>query len=345
MLDFDQFDSLEFSAKTVEISDNLSVGLKFGFIGVGQGGCNIASAFYDQGYRRVILVNTTSKDVDQLDVPDENVLIGKGMDGAGKQVSVGMEQISSLKNELITMFQDKIGDGVDFCFICVGLGGGTGTGGIVPIAHSLRDWINNKDSNTKIGIIYSVPSTDEGGLVCSNAEAGLLNIENLLSQGVVSSTFPLDNSKLRALTKNASIVNKWINANKVVSSLFSVFNILSKQSSRIGNFDPKDYLSALNHKELTAGTSAIECVFDEKDIADVISKIYNHNLLNRTAFSPTSAALVLTGSKQVLESVSSESVDRAKEYLVSLCGKDSVIHTGVYINSEEKLRLFVMFGK
>lgn len=86
MIDFENLDSLEAEEQQQEdkFEDVEIKGLSIGIIGVGQGGNRIAESFYNLGYRKVILFNTTEKDMQGLSVPKKHWVVAKDIEGAGK---------------------------------------------------------------------------------------------------------------------------------------------------------------------------------------------------------------------------------------------------------------------
>ena len=56
--------------KEVAIEDKSKGSVKYAFIGAGQGGSRIAKSFYDLGYKKAIVLNTSKHDLDMLPMPD-----------------------------------------------------------------------------------------------------------------------------------------------------------------------------------------------------------------------------------------------------------------------------------
>src|SRR5271157_6065033 len=79
----------ELPVKSESIEDTKKVAVKFAFLGAGQGGGNLADAFWNIGYRRVAIVNTTSRDMQRLGIPPVNRHIFKSAGGAGKDPAIG----------------------------------------------------------------------------------------------------------------------------------------------------------------------------------------------------------------------------------------------------------------
>ena len=72
------------------------VSFRWGFVGIGQGGCRIAQSFYSLGYKDCVFINTANVDLAGLDVPSElKLLIGGHGDGAGKDPSIAEEAASN----------------------------------------------------------------------------------------------------------------------------------------------------------------------------------------------------------------------------------------------------------
>ena len=103
-----------------------------GFVGVGGGGGKLAKAFLDAGFSKTILVNTTDKDQpDGLD--GAHFVLVPGADGVGKDVELGrkvlLENSALVEDALRTRFGR-----VDWLFILLGGGGGTGPSSTAGVA-------------------------------------------------------------------------------------------------------------------------------------------------------------------------------------------------------------------
>ena len=122
-MDFGDLDELEAEEQVQEdkYEDTEIKGLPFGIIGVGQGGNRLAESFYNLGYRKVILFNTTEKDMQGLSVPRKHWVVAKDIEGAGKNPDIGEKAAKSVIPDLIKKM-NLIFKNINNIIICVGAG-------------------------------------------------------------------------------------------------------------------------------------------------------------------------------------------------------------------------------
>ena len=122
-MNFEDLDGLEAQEQVQDDKyEDIEVkGLTFGIIGVGQGGNRIAESFYELGYRKVILFNTTEKDMQSLAVPRKHWVVAKDVEGAGKNPAIGEQAAKDVIPDLIKKM-NVIFKNVTNIIICVGAG-------------------------------------------------------------------------------------------------------------------------------------------------------------------------------------------------------------------------------
>ncbi|WP_128896655.1 cell division GTPase [Longirhabdus pacifica] len=138
--------------------------LKYGFIGLGQGGSKIVDAFAsiwnpktNQPQYPTIIINSNIGDISSLhNVPKNNQFVLKGYErGVGKDPSVGkqafMENGEWLFEEIVRVMKD-----CEMIYICSSLGGGTGTGIVNALVDIVADYLA-----IPVGTIVSLPNPDE----------------------------------------------------------------------------------------------------------------------------------------------------------------------------------------
>ena len=103
------------------------VAVKFGFIGLGQGGGRLAETFYKLGYRNVVAINTTDSDLKQIKIPEENKL-NLNVGGAGKSLTAAATAAAAKREDIYALIAGKFSAPPELTFLCFGMGGGTGTG-------------------------------------------------------------------------------------------------------------------------------------------------------------------------------------------------------------------------
>lgn len=362
MIDFDDLDSLEAEEQQQEdkFEDVEIKGLSFGIIGVGQGGNRIAESFYNLGYRKIILFNTTEKDMQGLSVPKKHWVVAKDMEGAGKNPSIGEQAAKSVIPDLIKKM-NLIFKNVSNIIICVGAGGGSGTGSCKVFADTCCQWIytNNGDySNTKVGFLIALPARSESSKVLSNTK---LLLDNILNEKYSPIIF-VDNQRITQAVK-ANALNRWNQANTLVCSLFDVFNTLSAQETSLDTFDPKDFSDVLSHGIMTMAISSVPesslKIGEENDLArdtilsDKVKQTLKNSLLLQDVdiSTATHASVLISCRKQALEQMDGNTIPKLSETLLSMMGneinKQVTLHRGIYINEnikESKIRIFLMFS-
>lgn len=230
-------------------------GLRFGFIGVGQCGGNIANEFAKIGYK-ALAINTAKTDLDKLThiKPFSRIMINTGIQGAGKDPSVGAAALQAKGKEviqsIIQMFKLKE---TDVIFICAGLGGGTGSGMAPLLANLLIQ------GGFLVNMIVTIPSDDESPkakLAALSAFGQLVKVEKL------KNVFVIDNEK-NPFGQSLSINNKYETLNTNIVNKLDILNIYTTRAAEIA-FDEKDLLTLLR----VEGASAIFRM-NIQDVADL----------------------------------------------------------------------------
>jgi len=213
------------------------VSFRWGFVGIGQGGCRIAQSFYSLGYKDCVFINTANVDLAGLDVPsDLKLLIGESGDGAGKDPSIAEEAASNQREE--------IGDAIkalsdcDQVFICTGAGGGTGSGAALPVLEVAKMCL----PSIPVGMISSMPAKQE--LV---SDATRRNAKNLLSvccdladSGELSPFIVMDNELVKKRVKPRSLRTLWIDGNLAFANILHKINRLSATPTMLVSLDKAD---------------------------------------------------------------------------------------------------------
>jgi cell division GTPase FtsZ len=245
--------------------------------------------------------------------------------------------------------------------ICVGAGGGSGTGSCKVFADTCCQWIytNNGDySNTKVGFLIALPARSESSKVLSNTK---LLLDNILNEKYSPIIF-VDNQRITQAVK-ANALNRWNQANALVCSLFDVFNTLSAQETSLDTFDPKDFSDVLSHGIMTMAISSVPesslKIGEESELArdtilsDKVKQTLKNSLLLQDVdiSTATHASVLISCRKQALEQMDGNTIPKLSETLLSMMGneidKQVTLHRGIYINEnirESKIRIFLMFS-
>lgn len=219
----------------------MNVGLKFGFIGLGQAGGNIANEFSKLGYE-AIAVNTSSTDLELLKNihPNKRKMINIGIQGAGKNPEIGREALERNINEIYELIQDVFTD-VDKLFVCAGLGGGTGSG-MLPLMLELLC-----EQGLEVSVITTFPSNIESTRVKVVALSAFGEITKING---VTSIFVIDNEKAAKRLPNIGLQKKYEILNRQFSEQLDYVNKLCIEPSLMA-FDAKDLEVVLNTRGIT----------------------------------------------------------------------------------------------
>jgi len=244
--------------KTIEIADTFQGAFKFAVVGAGQGGGRLAQTFWNMGYKRTAVINTSEQDLATIDMPaDRKLLIGTG--GAGKNPAVAASLIKDKKEDVLDFMRRSFGPGFDRIFCCASAAGGTGSGTLlhlVDVAIELQQSL--KTSSQKVGVVLALPKISEGQKLNANAYNVLRDVFALVEKGIVSPLILVDNEKISTLYPKLAVDPFWDTANRSLLSLFHLFNLTAIRESRYTSFDPSDLKTILDSGLITFGATPVD---------------------------------------------------------------------------------------
>lgn len=213
--------------------------LNFAVVGSGQAGGKLADVFA----RSVpaVAVNTAPQDLDSLKNIKTDYRIHTKINesgGAGKDIRLGEIAVQRFENEIMDVFRLAF-EGVEYVFVTVGLGGGTGTLGSIQISRILSKM------GMKHGFIATLPTVAEGTYEQINAVTGLYMLEEARKKFTknLRTIILVDNEKLKnyiLASQNVSYEKTWDEANNYIYRSFMDLYELS-QTAGESNFDTTDY--------------------------------------------------------------------------------------------------------
>ena len=323
----------------------------FAWIGSGQGGGRLAKAFYDRGYRKCIAVNTSNQDLDTLDLPKaQKLLLDVGEQGAGKDMSRGREAASKYKQHIFDLMRKIYGNNVDHLFVCIGAGGGSGSGStdiLIEVAKKYMKYIGHDNPEKRVGVVLSLPTRGEAGSpqVAKNAHEVLTITNDLAVNNEISPLIVLDNAKIEKMYKGLTVKKFWPTVNNTISGLFHVFNVLTNQSSPYTSFDPTDYATVLQcGGVMVMGVAKLKEFDDEQSVSRAVKTNIEKTLLSDVDISDARvAACVAVGGKDIMENTAGlmDSLSYGFDTLSSLC-PNATLHRGIYEDNKDSLRLFTL---
>ncbi|MAH45588.1 hypothetical protein CMI37_07150 [Candidatus Pacearchaeota archaeon] len=330
--------------KVEKNKDECDVAFKFAFVGAGQGGSRIAHAFQRLGYRKLSAINTAQQDLNTIDL-EHKLCIGTG--GAGKDPSKAKGDYNEKREDVLDFMRYSFGEDFDRIFVCAGAGGGTGAGTVCPLVDTVQELYDIVNCSTrKVGVILALPKISEGKKVNENAFKTLSHVYDLVEQGKVSPLIILDNEKINKLYPGLAVSPFWETANNSVAGLFHLFNHTASKDSSYSAFDPNDYKSVLDSGLIVFGAAPIKDWENQMTLTKTVRDNVKHNVLSGgvNIASGSTAAVVMIGGTNVLDSVPQENLDKAFEQFSRMLGKNNTVHRGIYSGNQDNLTVYTAIG-
>lgn len=329
------------ASKQVVIRDEFDhdVAFKFSFLGTGQGGGRLADAFYQLGYRRVGVFNTAEADFRGL--TEEIPKLHLGVGGARKDPGLALKHLRGREEEVRDLLLQCWGADTEYGMVCAGLGGGTGSGTVVPLVRLAREYMQETGKEPKVGAVVSLPSIDEGGAVCRNAVNAL---DKLLAEGA-SPVIIVDNERVHQI-HGPSMRELNRVANSFVSQLLNVFNQLAAVHSEYMTFDRSEFGQLLDGGISVFGYGQVPEVNSPADISKAIKQHLSGSVLAEVDLQQAGlAACLYVASDHILSAYS-------KDYFAAgfntmermLRGGQGLLHRGVFLGADEGLECYTMLS-
>ena len=326
----------------VVINDVFSYDVAFNmsFLGSGQGGARLASSFWHLGYRRIGLFNTAESDFQGL--PDEIQRHTLQLGGAAKDARFAEQAMVGHEEEIWDLLQRSWGNDTDYGLICVGLGGGTGSGTSGKLIQIAREYMESKGKPPRVGVIASIPSFTEGQQVCRNAVTAFQKLLELK----VSPLILIDNARIHQLYR-PGMTQLYNVANSTVSQLFHLFNQLAAVHSPLITFDRSELAQLLDHGICVMGAASLQNISSPADISAAIRDQLTNNVLAGVDLKQgTKGACLFVGDQNHLDNLSLDYFDAGFTQMNRTLkgGSSSVVHRGVYIGSSPGLQAYAMIS-
>ena len=335
------------------IQDTFAGAVKFCVIGSGQGGSRIAETFWDIGYKRVCVVNSTTKDLTPIKMPeDRKLVVGNSEDkGAGKDLELGKKYTKQSYEDVLDLMRRSFDTEFDRIMITVGAGGGTGAGSAEVLVDVAHEWAQScgaekPDGQTKVGMILALPQRSEGVRPSRNAYVVLEKMLKLQMEGKISPLVVIDNQRIDDVFPNVTVDKFWNVANQSICSLFHLFNLLAAKDSSYTSFDRADYDDILSSGVVSFGATPMKEPKTHTDISAAIRQNLSNNILS-SGFElkdATKAGCVFVASKGLLSTIPQAWFNHGFEMLTRMIGEDSVVHRGIYRGAMESLAAYTIIG-
>jgi cell division protein FtsZ len=328
--------------------DTFASAVKMAFIGAGQGGGRIAQSFYDMGYRRVCAVNTTNQDLASLTIPAK-LVIGNNRGGAGKDPEQGKLAAKESYEDIMDLMMRSWGEQVEQMFVCVGGGGGSGTGSWPVIVKAMKEYGEatniEKPITQSLGIIMTMPKRSEGSRVQANALTAVQQAVELVEAKKISTLIIVDNAKIHELYPRLSVKKFWRTANTNFAAILHTFNLLASKDSEYNTFDRADFRSVMRNGILIFGATLVEEWEETEDVSQAVRQNLAGSLLadGFDVSKATMAGAIVVAHDDVLEEIPMENIDYAFNSLGRALGNEGItLHSGIYEGRQAGMRVFTI---
>lgn len=326
--------------------------VKMAFVGAGQGGGRIAQSFWDLGYRKIVAVNTTLQDLDPLEMDElHKLLIGNNRGGAGKDPEQGRLAAEESFEDLMDLLMRTFGEGVEMLYVCVGAGGGSGTGSWPVVMRALREYAKStnieKPVYKHLGVIMTLPKRSEGSRVQKNALAAVEYALDQVKKGNISSLVLVDNARIHELYPRLPVKKFWSVANRNFAGVLHTFNLLAAKNSEYNTFDRADLRSVIQDGIMIFGQTAVHDWMGKEDISKAVRQNLKGTLLAEgfdLSLASVAGAIVVAHD-DVLSEIPMENIDYAFNSLGRALGNEGVtLHNGIYEGGTGGMRVFTIIG-
>jgi cell division GTPase FtsZ len=338
------------AARQVAVNDAFpyEVAFQCAFLGSGQGGSRIADSFYQLGYRRVAVFNTTDRDFYGIstDIPTLSFDIG----GAAKDAGFAAQHLKGRDQEVWDLMLRAWGNVVDYALVCVSLGGGTGSGTVSGLVQMARKYMESKGRTPRVGAIISLPQVDEGQQTARNTVIAFQELLTLKASPLII----IDNKRIDEVYDKPGFADLYPIANKAVSQLFHLFNQLAASDKGTITFDQSELAQLLDSGIVVMGATDIP-VAEIKSPADISTRI-REDLANSVLAAVDikrgrKGACLFVSSRDVLKAFSSDFFAAGFDQLERIVGSAyggqvaTVIHRGVYPVGDGGLQCYTMISE
>lgn len=348
------FGGIDATLEPDAVENTVDGALNYAFIGVGGAGGRIAQQFYKLGYSKTLAINTAEQDLAPLELPeDQKLKLEMGISGAGKDMARGEQAFDQRRAQVLELIKRVCGETTDHIMICVGAGGGTGGGSMVPVIMTAKDYLRYlglEDLERRVGVIMTLPSNSEAaaGRTASNAAMLSDKLSTMAEdpEPKISPLLVIDNERVNRMYRGLTARKFWPTINHGIASLFHTFNTIVKQPSEQWAFDDADYRSVI-----ATGGHCIMGVTNIREVSgDLIQKAIFDNL-SRTmlaeGFDMTTAksgAGIIVGSEKMFDEVEGlmDAADKGFAMLSSMT--KSNVHRGMYTDEHDILRIYTILG-
>lgn len=319
-------------------------GVRWGIIGAGQAGGRLAEQFFKFGYP-ACAINTAKQDMTLLELPDDNKLfLDYALGGAGKEMAVGEAALLEYQDDVISLMRKTFGQNVETIVICIGGGGGTGSGAAYNLVKMVVRF------GLPVTVLYTLPLNSEGSITKANSIRALDLVARLTADDQVNALVIVDNSKIEQIYPNVSASQFWTCANFDIVNTLNMFNTLCRCDTKYDSLDPMDFVrifsvgncSIYGKIEVPVEIEGGQVLMYEDELANqVLSTLQSGLLADGFDLKETVAGgIVITGPEDILDQIPAVNINYMYHRLNELIG-DANIYRGLYRDDDPRPRLTI----
>ncbi len=291
-------------------------------IGVGGAGNNMVNWLYNKGVKgaEIMACNTDKQHIDMVEA-DSKFLIGKDTTrglGCGGFPEKGAEAAQ----ESLQEFKEHLRD-ADMCFVCAGMGGGTGTGAAPVVAQVARD-----AGSIVIGTV-TMPFKIERARV-DKAEFGLQQLRQVSDTVIV-----IDNNRLVQIAGNLPVQQAFAVANELIATMIKgIVEIIAVPS--LVNLDYADVKAIMTDGGVAAiGVGASDT---NNRVEEAVKGALANPLLEISYEGATGAIIHVTGGPDM----TLDEISRVGELVTESMDTDANVIWGARVDEHMKGKVTVM---
>jgi len=336
--------------KIVEVEDNFDYGVAFrmAFLGTGEAGGRMAESFWNLGYRRLGVLNTTHADFENI--APEITRLDLEVSGARKDADYAARVMDGREEEVFELMTRTWGNEVDYALICAGLGGGTGSGTLPVLVKLARQYLEEKGLPPRVGAVVSLPTMTEGQQVCRNA----VNTFKKMLQLGVSPIIIIDNNRIHQVYR-PPMAQLYSTANQMVSEYFHLFNRLCEAPNAMMTFDRSEFAQILDSGVVVMGAAPVgdeTTISGPADIAKAIREQLTNNVLAEADLrTGHKSVCIFVATESILQSFDLEYFNAGFAQLNRVVGErvdaqktPPVLHRGLYEGGSNGISVYSMIG-
>lgn len=321
--------------------------VNFGVIGLGAGGSNIATAFYQEPHLyQTLVINTARQDLDLLKIPEtQKIFLDAGVEGAAKDQSVGKEVAEVYRETIASSIKKQMGNCQMF-IVATSCGGGTGSGAVSVVVDILNE------TGKPVLLLALLPMASEDASIKSNSVHSMELFADMVKEGRIANVIYLDNSKLEQIYSDVSYMDFFDKANAAITEPLCEINRLSAMPAKTQAFDSAEFIKLLLDGNGCISYAKIEIDYEENEdpvkIAGAIQNSLETSLLSTLDISTANlAAMVIVGSNETWSKIPATNINYASSIFTDKVNGAVATFKGYYTDDSIPngiLRIYSIFS-